>query len=172
MTTKISGTSGVEFPTGGTQKAAAERGPSFSAYLTGDSNIPSNAHTVAPINGVEWDGDASYNVTTYRYTPKVAGKWRFTGQILFNSLSVGSAATYVATIYKNGAVARRGTSCVMPANYADAPHCYVSALVDMNGTTDYVELRCYNGSGSALLLKVLSAKSDNYFQGELVERAA
>jgi len=151
-----------------TQIAELQSGPAFSAY----SNTVQGWPVGGPVGGLikincnveEFDTANAYdNVTNFRFNPKVAGYYQINGQWLSNF------ATNVvgAYIMKNGAAHKRGnwlTDAAGPVNMGPV----VSALIFMNGTTDYVELFAYSNVDS---LTYVAEGIDCYFQGFLARRA-
>jgi hypothetical protein len=142
----------------------AGTGPAFSAYRSTSQAITNGLITKVQCQTEEFDTANCYdNATNYRFTPNVAGYYLITGATQFN----GSGLTVLVTIYKNGAEIKRGT---MSGSAADSGRmATVSALVQMNGTTDYVELWCYYSGGSTLAVEPGAALT--YFQGHLARAA-
>lgn len=75
------------------------------------------------------------NATNYRFTPLVAGKYRIHVQLECSATSVTGLAAY---IYKNGSLYARSLNLVTAAGFLGVS---VDAILDMNGTTDYVDGR-------------------------------
>lgn len=100
----------------------------------------------------------NYSLATNKFTPTVAGKYLFTGFILC------TAGNSQFIIYKNGSIYQYGGP-LAPAN----DRSYITALIDMNGTTDYVEPYgyCSNGASSNF-----GAGAMNGFAGSLIASAA
>ena len=109
-------------------------GPAFSAYFTGSQTITSNVATKVQINTEEFDTNSNFDsATNYRFTPTVAGYYQVNGCI-YPSTSTTNSAVY---IYKNGANFKFAN---FPANNSSA---FVSAVIYLNGSTDYLELYGY-----------------------------
>lgn len=97
------------------------------------SNTWTKLHLDTSVSDIETSFDA---VTNFRYTPKIAGVYLIIGSVGPACDDGGLAA---ASIYKNGAAifyqyqkaGFAGTTSVILT---------VSGLVQMNGTTDYIEL--------------------------------
>jgi len=112
--------------------------PAFFAYLSGgDQTVSDAVSTKVTINSEVFDSDNCFDSTTnYRFTPTTSGKYFVFGQIvgLQNNLyNVGVA------IYKNGSY--YNSIKINPyANAVAEIGVYVSGVVTMNGTSDYVEL--------------------------------
>lgn len=155
MVTKIGGTTGIEFPDTTVQgsKGLPANGPCFSAYQ-GTSQTPTSSTETKIVNLVE-DFDTNNCFDASRFTPNVAGYYYLTGCI-----SGGGLHPEYASIFKNGAVWKRGLQFA-----TDQTSVTVSCLVYLNGTTDYVELYFFTGTGAATNINL------TWFQGHLVRLA-
>ena len=127
--------SGSTITLGGNLVQAATAAPAFSAYLASNTSFTVATWTKVPCSTEEFDTNNNYDSTTnYRFTPTVAGYYQINGR-----WDCTVAATIVlATIYKNGSEFKRGVD--IRATLSGATGASVSALIYMNGTTDYVEL--------------------------------
>ena len=88
--------------------------------------------------------DTNSNYASSTFTPTVAGKYRVSCSITWNSLSAGDSI--LLSIYKNGAELRR-----MSDNAAAAATLsqMITDLIDMNGSTDTIEIYVFqNNAGS------------------------
>lgn len=83
---------------------------------------------------------ANYNTSTGRYTPTVAGVYEINGTIQTPNIS----AFGIPAIYKNGAIVASGT--YISSASAAGQRTSVTALIYMNGTTDYLELWGYSSA--------------------------
>lgn len=139
----------------------------FSAYLNSASQSLANATlTKIALNAEEFDTASCFDSTTnYRFTPNVAGYYILNGQVYIAS---GAGNNYFCTVYKNGVESKRGQQ--LGPNPSGATATTVTALVYLNGTTDYVELYAQHASGGAA-----NVNGNNpvitYFQGHLVAKA-
>ena len=134
--------------------------PAFSAALSANQSISHNTWTKIPYDTKGFDTTSDYdNATNYRYTPSVAGYYQVNaGGYIINTTGFTGTA-----IYKNGSFAKRGSSDA-PSS-ANSVQSINSALIYLNGSTDYLEVYVYQGSGSA---KNLSGNSSQtYFQAYL-----
>jgi hypothetical protein len=166
MTTTINGSSpSITFSDSTTQATAAPYGPAFSAYSTATQTVTANTFTKLQANVKEFDTASCYdNTTNYRFTPNVAGYYQVTCQV--NPSSTTSVTRTLPALYKNGTVFKYGVD----VNTATAGRSQVSALVYLNGTTDYIEYYfLLNGVGT---LSVASGGAvDSFFQAALVRAA-
>ena len=113
--------------------------PAFEASLSANQNVSDATDTKANCNTENFDTDSAYdNATNYRFTPQVAGKYFVYGQIATNNTTVYLQHTQ-SKIKKNGNTVKFSriydNSGFNLSNFIP-----VVAIVDMNGTTDYVEL--------------------------------
>ena len=142
----------------------AGNGPAFSAYQNSAQSISNSTFTKLQCSTVEFNQGSYYDGTTnYRFTPLVAGYYLITGEASLNA----ATQTQLLTIYKNGSEFKRGQRM---ASSPGALSTSVSALINFNGSTDYVELYVWQDSGSTTTLNAAS-QALNYFQGVLVRTA-
>jgi hypothetical protein len=115
--------------------------PAFSASLGTTQNISTATLTKLNIDTEVFDTDSCYdNVTNYRFTPNVAGKYLFMAQTRIE----GTGSNQNARILKNGSL----LSFSIAANAASTQETTHNIVcVEMNGTTDYVELFAEQNSG-------------------------
>lgn len=123
------------------QLAALGNGPAFSVYRNGAQNVSSQVNTKVAFNAEVFDTNNCFDSSsTYRFTPNVAGYYQFT----FGLQPDGSNAYVISTISKNGTLG--GAGAAFRGNRIDANGnvmSIASALIYMNGTTDYVEFYGY-----------------------------
>lgn len=108
---------------------AAAATPAFSVHKNGTSQ------TVAQDTDVKltWSSegfDTNNNFASDRFTPTVAGKY-----LVVVSAQCAQAGACMPSIFKNGALVARSANTNI--NIGQTPQ--VTAIVDMNGSTDYVE---------------------------------
>ena len=114
--------------------------PAFEAYLSANQSISDNTITKIEFNTEDFDTDNTYdNSTNYRFTPNVSGKYfvyaRGRGQVGNNT----QLKTFEMYVYKNGAVySRKGV--LFDTNYERYASHTLTNVIDMNGTTDYIEI--------------------------------
>jgi hypothetical protein len=142
--------------TGATITVAATAAPAFSAYLSSNMS-PSVAWTKVTCDTEEFDTNANYdNVTNFRFTPTVAGYYQV--NINAECALVSSSGLYWG-IYKNGLLVKQ-TENLTGGSFTDQRG--LSALISMNGSTDYLEFYVYlNGSAPRT---VTGASTKTYFQ--------
>jgi hypothetical protein len=114
--------------------------PAFEAKLTTDQNPTDNALTKVQFNTKVFDTDNAYdNTTNYRFTPQVAGKYFVYASVSGFANSSSSIVHNYAIIYKNGSIVKFGLLDFRNSN-AYHVNTNVSGIIDMNGSTDYLEI--------------------------------
>ena len=135
----------------------AGTGPAFSAYASGSTTLSTGTWTKITLDAEEFD--TNNNFASSRFTPTVAGYYQVSGCYQFN----GTTAGYIG-IYKNGSAIKYG---VYTGAAGAAQIINMSALVYLNGSTDYIELYGYLNAGST----TVAGSAVTYFQGALVRAA-
>jgi hypothetical protein len=137
--------------------------PAFSAYQSSAQTLSTSTYTKIQFQTEEWDtANAFDNATNYRFTPQVAGYYQINGGIS----SASSATGIIVNLYKNGSSSRIvyfnafGGSSTSNGGFG-------SAIIYLNGSTDYVELYGYFLLGQA----VSTGSNTAYFQGTLIRTA-
>jgi hypothetical protein len=114
--------------------------PAFYAYQNSNQTISNATWTKSVIDTEVFDVGSCYdNVTNYRFTPNVAGKYMLVAQTAID----GSTDTqHLTSIYFNGTAYTKSIYY-----FWSTP--IVSAIITFNGTTDYAEVYCRQESGSS-----------------------
>lgn len=142
-----------------TTQVAQNTGPAFSAYSSAGQTLSASTFTKLQFNTEEFDTANCYdNATNYRFTPNVAGYYQASGGFGGGA----SQCTTIVAIYKNGSNIKTlaNSPSVNPASYG-------SALVYLNGTTDYIELYGLLTTGQV----TGSGANSMYFQAVMVRGA-
>ena len=148
-TVLTSGTAGV--PIGG---------PAFSAYQSSAQTLTANTVTKLQCQTEEFDTASAYDHTTnYRFTPLVAGYYQISGAFV---ASVNRTYSIIY-IFKTGVNYKTSNS----GNGTTSLGSSISALIYLNGSTDYVELYGLTG----VTQNTSNAAVDTYFQAVLVRSA-
>jgi hypothetical protein len=133
--------------------------PAFSAYSNADQFISSATHTKITF-GVE-EFDTNSNFASSRFTPTVTGYYQVSGAFNFGESTAATRA--IITIYKNGVAAKRGSDIAAIGHVVNC-----SALIYLNGSTDYVELFAHITATTPLIAPGLVI---TFFQAVLVRSA-
>jgi len=115
--------------------------PAFQAYASNTASLVSGTRTKQVVDTEDFDTDNCFDSTTnYRFTPTTAGKYFVYGSAyLYNNGALSTVGIIEVAIYKNGSF----------HHYAFADHrnnlgnggkLTVNNVLNMNGTTDYLEL--------------------------------
>jgi hypothetical protein len=113
-------------------------------------SIPNNAFTSISLDTSDVDSDGGHsNITNNsRYTGKTAGWFQFSGGI---SIVVNATGARGAAWAKNGAAVSGGGALIQTV--AATFPTWVAARtipIQLNGTTDFVEIQAFQNSGGAL----------------------
>jgi hypothetical protein len=165
-TTLTIGASGdtITIPSGA--KMSGQNYPAFEAYLGSDQTVTDNTVTKAQIDTEVLDTDGYYdNTTNYRFTPLVAGKYFVYGNIMGDSGASSNLEWTQTRLYKNGSEFRKQT-IQFTANPGRQAAVSIFAIIDMNGSTDYLEIfgqvNTTNG-GNGEFYGTSSAAQSTYF---------
>ena len=112
--------------------------PAFRAYMgSAQTGITSSSWTKAAFNTITLDTNSNFDTTNYRFQPTIAGYYFFGWTLDMGGVSSNISLTQV---YKNGVGYSRGSGMsVAQAEFYGTG----TALVYLNGTSDYVELYGY-----------------------------
>jgi len=135
--------------------------PAFEARLSSDQSLTSNVTAKITFDTEIFDTDNCYdNSTNYRFTPTVAGKYFiYSAAIVYGT---GDLESGKILYYKNGTGIRQ--SWMDPVNTSNAINqasVVLNAVVDMNGSSDYIEIFTNVQSGVGQILN--SGTQGTYF---------
>ena len=130
----------------GTVTGAGEANtPAFFATLSSAQSISDQTTTKANINTEVLDTDNAYdNSTNYRFTPQTAGKYFFYAGNRMRSAADPKSSKIISSginLYKNGSY-HIGSSQENQGHNLRSPNLFIQAVIDMNGSSDYVEVYC------------------------------
>lgn len=140
-------------------------GPAFSAYKSGNQTISSATDTKLTFDLEEFDTASCYNTSTSQFTPNVAGYYQVNFECDMGGVSTTGG---IISIRKNGSGARRGQGVLGPS--MSEQYLCGSAIVYMNGTTDYLEVYAYGIAASSITIYGASTLY-SYFQAFLARAA-
>jgi hypothetical protein len=124
-------TSGTVITTGST---FAGTGPAFSATKSASQTVTSGVFTTVTFDTEQFDTNNNFASNTF--TPTVAGYYQINGNVYASATTI---TRLIATIFKNGGTYRFGVDVSLSVG-AGEYRSTVSAIVYMNGTTDYLNL--------------------------------
>lgn len=149
-------------------------GPAFSAYANGGQSVATGTYAKVQVNTERFDTAGAFNNTgstvgtapAYSFNPQVAGYYQVNACVGFVYIAAVNKPMF-SVLYKNGSASNFGSmASSTAAYYVDSG---LSALVYLNGSTDYLELYCNQGSGVSVTLS--TASSETYFQASMVRAA-
>lgn len=150
MPTRIAGTTGLDIKGFFQAKTAADQNLS--------SGILSKVNLTEIVDQEGWFTSPS----GHRYTPQIAGYYQFFANLWMSAS--GIITTHQAYFYKNGATTNQGA--LMADASGSGKIVSISAVIYLNGTTDYVELfAAITGTSPQILA------AGTYFSGSLLKAA-
>jgi hypothetical protein len=139
--------------TGTVTGAGGVNTPAFRAYLGSNATPANNTTTKININTENFDTDNCYdNSSNYRFTPNVAGKYFVYAQLAYSSTVLAMRVKAGQTmIYKNGSELLRNVNqpeSSSGSNYSNQFTLSVQTVVEMNGSSDYLEVYALEDVGT------------------------
>ena len=141
--------------------------PSFYATLTSDQTINDATATKVQLNNEILDTDNNFdNSSNYRFTPTTAGKYLIFGAVMLNAQSNTNMDSFEFYLQKNSTVIAQTTNTFLN-NPIKEMQGTLSCVVDMNGSSDYIEMYAYidTGSNGAGLVKGHSTPRARSYMG-------
>jgi hypothetical protein len=145
-------------------QVAANAAPAFSAYQSTDqTGLSSNTYTKCNFQTEEFDTNSNFASSTF--TPTVAGYYQLNwGADLY---AAGGGTGFIAALYKNGSLYKASSGLF--SGSATEIQSVGSAIVYMNGSTDYVDVYVRIVGGSAR--QTYSAMPYTFFNGSMIRSA-
>ena len=141
----------------------AVNGPAVSAWVSITHSAAGLRYTKVQFRSKEFDTANCFdNVTNFRFTPNVAGYYQVSSTVKYSTLGSGE---WVAIIYKNGVAYKSGSSDYLVNGGNGQSH--VSALVYLNGSSDYLEVFAYSDSA----MNIVASQVASFFQAAMVRGA-
>ena len=156
----VAGTNTITLPAATGTAMVSGNMPAFRAYKSTDqTGLSSNTLTKVTFDTVVYDTNSNYSTANSRFTPTVAGYYMVNAQIV----PVATAMTNQQfAIYKTGS---ENANIYYRSTVSDFAF-QNSALVVMNGSTDYIEI--YTKITGASGIYVASGVSNCWFSAVLV----
>jgi len=115
--------------------------PAFEAYRSSSQTPSNNTLTKIQFNTEVYDTDGNYdNSTNHRFTPTKAGKYFVYASMRGDAQSITDLEFIRLDIYKNGSTYKNTATEFGTTNDIDNASLTITGVVDMNGTTDYLEV--------------------------------
>jgi hypothetical protein len=127
---------------------AGGNAPAFEAYLSSAQTVSNDTLTVVSADTEVFDSDSAYNTSNYRFTPQTAGKYFVYGIVYLQSGQANNFYYGWSYIRKNGGsnyVAQQILDTRDNGN-GRAFSAVTHAIVDMNGSSDYLDLTGYHNA--------------------------
>jgi hypothetical protein len=123
--------------------------PAFEAYLSANQDISSNTITKVQCNTEIFDTASAYdNSSNYRFTPQTSGKYFFYSVMQMSCSSNNELQDVRAYFYKNGSLYKEAKFDPNDSTKEATIIITLNAVIDMNGSSDYVELFSFIEPGS------------------------
>jgi len=135
-------------------------GPAFIAYSSAGTAVPDSTFTKVGYQTELYD--TNNNFASSRFTPTVAGYYQINANTRYGSIT---SANNVLRMYKNGSSYVNGATTGVVNGYV---YMMVSAIVYLNGSTDYVEIYAFQSSSTS---QTTDAATEEQFSGCLVRSA-
>ena len=118
--------------------------PAFYAKMSGTQTVNHNVTVKVQFDTEVFDTDGCYDHSTnYRFTPTTAGKYLVTVNLYLDGGCQGNLRIYAPVIQKNGSTyAQAGDDKAQ--GYQNNGTETLSVIVDMNGSSDYLEVFMYH----------------------------
>ena len=137
--------------------------PAFEAYVSSNQSVSNYTSTKAQCNTENFDTDNCYdNATNYRFTPTTAGKYFLYCQI-YGDVGNANDWNYTITILRKNGASIKSARIDLRNSPGREGSTFLSTVVDMNGSTDYVELwgQVYAQDNAGMLF----LNTETYFGG-------
>jgi hypothetical protein len=151
-----------------TASTIAGTGPAFNVWKSSTQNITTDTWTKCTFDNEDFDTNNNFASSTF--TPTVAGYYQVNAVANLSNTTNLASATRVA-IYKNGSIYKASWLNLGSGSTIinDSSPC-ISAVIYMNGSTDYLEVYCYETAGGTPGI-VGNADKRTSFSGALVRTA-
>ena len=135
--------------------------PAFHAYKNSPYQVlANNSDTVITFETELFDSNSFYNTSNSRFTPTIAGYYFVKAKVGFSN-STGEYY-FAIHLYKNGTRVARG------GHWNDGSNQNVnidnSSIIAFNGSSDYVEVVCYQNSGGNITINNGDNGAETFFE--------
>ena len=140
-----------------------DNSPCFHAYANSSYiAIANDTYTTLACPNEAFDVGSAYNTSNYRFIPQTAGKYFVYANVVWDG-NINSKCDIL--LQKNQSFSN--PNFFRNSNYAtNTSGVHVSGIIDMNGSSDYIEARVYHQYGSSVNLR--NQGNENFFGGFLV----
>ena len=135
--------------------------PAFHANKTSPYQaIAHNSDVVITFETEVFDSNSFYDTSTSRFTPTIAGYYFVNANVGFSNAT--GEYYFAIHLFKNGTRVSRG------GNWNDGSNQNVnvrnSSIIGFNGSSDYVDVRCYQNSGSNITINNGDNGAQTFFE--------
>ena len=121
--------------------------PTFEATLSSDQTVTSDAWTTVAFATEVCDTNSNFDITTYKFTPTVAGTYLIMLKILAKvdvAFGVSSLAHNTIAILKNATLTGSSPLSLIITDLGDTmAQGFIQKMVTVNGTTDYISAQVH-----------------------------
>lgn len=131
---------------------------------TGQTGLTSGVAVKVQFDTEDYDVAGVYdNTTNYRFQPTVAGRYQINASVNIASSSLNSLRSARSVIYKNGSALKNGGYFLTTtATVVNTFQCSVNMVIELNGTTDYIEIYARGDTSSGTWL-ISGTELNTYF---------
>ena len=117
--------------------------PAFEAFLSASQDVSDFTTTKVQFDSESFDTDNAYdNTTNYRFTPQVAGKYYVYAKVATDTIAGANLDQVRLFIQKNGTTVSKANLDARGNTLGSYYSITDSVIVDLNGSTDYLEVYC------------------------------
>lgn len=138
----------------------------FSVYQTSDQTLTQGVNNYINWHAEEWDIGGYFDLTNERYTPLIAGKYFIVAGVQIRSVDPANDSDLISMIYKNGAMSKMIVRSIPGGSNPSHPLASGSCIVEMNGSTDYLNLVVMHYDSAAR--DTWGARERTFMQGFLI----
>ena len=130
--------------------------PYFRAFLNANQSIANSTRTLVTFNSTSFDASSAYSTSTGRFTPQTAGHY-----YVSTALKTDTGTNFTNfTLY----LRKNGTEIIEVSAFNDAYNSTFGAtIIQLNGSTDYVDVAANQNSGGDINLNGGSEGKKNFF---------
>ena len=123
--------------------AGLANNPSFSAERSSAQVISDSVRTTVLFDNEYYDSDSAYNTSTGKFTPQTAGKYFVTANARLDGDANSNYHTGFIELYKNAGEIVSEAVMDDSDSYGRVRSVSVGAIVEMNGSSDYLLVQAY-----------------------------
>ena len=160
----VAGTNTITLPAATGTAMVSGNMPAFGTYKSSGQTFTSGVLTKITFDTEEFD--TNNNFASSRFTPTVAGYYQFNFMLNAIDTSTGVVTAFAGYFYKNGSRYEDGFYL------GSTGKCSSSAIIYLNGSTDYVEVYCLiSSTATAGVYGSSIGNGQSWFNGSMVRSA-